>query len=837
MGMEHEARWIAQLIKSRQLYVRENGVKSQLYTLETGSPQGGGCSPQLWSLCIDDLVEVLEKFCAGNPVPGCVAKVICFADDISFCIRGFNPSSCVVMANMLLAIVRRWCRGESIVDVTAEDLEEEVEAARAAALVAAAAAAVAPFSSASSSSSSSPSSSSSSSSTSPEESDEESVEDPPPAAVEDGSWLKMSKLQATWITGGTNHGWVDEWSEPVVFSAELYRVPRSEPIRLLGVTFDTAFHQKPHVEKLLESCDRHMRLLAGMAGIVKAEKLVLLYRGLILSRLLYAVDSWWPHTTKELRDKVEALHYRGCCIITGVNATLHPHRQSVVREAGFREFADIAREEMIKVADRLRRVQDGKPRLEVHNCDGVQWVARLLRDGRMPTATLRDTVTAAGGVSQHEQYTYFPVANQVKRKKGDEAMTLREVAHTWLEKVDDRGVHILDAHQQLRPLPLPHPFQPHELGIFDKHVKWIVASPGGLVKPAMPVMEWDEETLDKFRDANARRMDDLQKDNGSAIWTFTDGARKEGAGERCAGAYIISRLRDPTVESIIASGPSLAGRLACAYSAEVGTIDDVLEYVLDNFEEIFAGKQRKELVLVTDSKSSLESMRTTWLRKIQQREQRACRHLHDLAARDVFVTLAFVFSHVGGCEGNAMADKLAEEMCEEHGTECPKQGMWHIDTTRRSHREFRSSSDSIYTEENSDKFRCRHFPVDRHNDGTVPPSRLLPRGMSRKSETLLYRARAGIFLPTGGVLAGERAPCPFCNTANVMARDGVGLEHLECCAVLRSIVDDKERLRMEDLWADPIGAARRLAEVSRLAQGTVLGAQIRNTYATRANRN
>ena len=49
-----------------------------------------------------------------------------------------------------------------------------------------------------------------------------------------------------------------------------------------------------HVDVTLETCEKYLRFLTSMSSVVKAEKLKILYQGLILSRMLYAIDSWYP---------------------------------------------------------------------------------------------------------------------------------------------------------------------------------------------------------------------------------------------------------------------------------------------------------------------------------------------------------------------------------------------------------------------------------------------------------------------------------------------------------------------------------------------------------------
>ena len=94
-----------------------------------------------------------------------------------------------------------------------------------------------------------------------------------------------------------------------------------------------------------------------MAGVVKADKLRLLYRGLILSRMLYAVDVWFPFVSAADLARLDSLHYRACCVITG--CVSRSHTESVCYEAGMRTFREVARDEIVKLADKLRREPDG----------------------------------------------------------------------------------------------------------------------------------------------------------------------------------------------------------------------------------------------------------------------------------------------------------------------------------------------------------------------------------------------------------------------------------------------------------------------------------------------
>ena len=104
--------------------------------------------------------------------------------------------------------------------------------------------------------------------------------------------------------------------------------------------------------------------------------------------------------------------------ITGCNHNLSPNRLSVVYEAGFREFDALARDEMIKLGDRLRRIDDGQPsRATTASPVGPAWVARLFRDGCMPTAQLRETMCSTG-IVQHAEFTAFYVNKRENAAEG-----------------------------------------------------------------------------------------------------------------------------------------------------------------------------------------------------------------------------------------------------------------------------------------------------------------------------------------------------------------------------------------------------------------------------------
>lgn len=795
LGLVHEARWIAQLLKDRKLFVREQGAVSDKFDLDTGASQGCVTSPLLWSLLIDDLIVACEDHCKNHCVPGCVAVPIFFADDKNFIIRGFNPSSCITMANQLLGIVKRWCRDEPLphVEPSAAPERSSVSAA--------------------------------SSTTSVESAN----------AVE--PWLVMGKLQASFITGGNTSEWAKNWTAgqgEIVYDENLRCVPSTEPVKLLGVTFDTAFRQNTHAQQLLETGERHLRLLAGMRSVAKAEKLALIYRGIILSRLLYAVDTWWPYTTKEMRDKIESLHYRACCIITGCNHNLSPHRLSVIYEAGFREFDVLVRDEMIKIGDKLRRIDDGEPSRSVPCAPvGPAWVARLFRDGLMPTAELRQT-NCSTGVAQFAEYNLFHIKQRENPQQGA-VLKLRDVAKYLPHATDNPGSRDVRAWhpQSLRPLARPHPYPPHELAIFDTHVKFITKPPRGLIKPAeMEVREWPRDLEEQFAAANEERIQMLCDENPGAIFGYTDGSRHEGKTPGCAGFYSICSSAQPQPKrnkpgyNILSEGAVAAGKLACVYSGESGTILGCLQNIQTNAAKYFKGKYTRRVVLVTDSRSSLETLRTTWLARIELREQEITRTLFELAKMDIFVTLAFVFSHVGGAPGNDYVDEKAEKACNRYGQMQDAGGAWRVDTTRRALGTMRNEADIAAA--SSSKWRFTAMPQDLKS----APSQRMPRALSRQDEMLLFQARVGLLNAAGGMLHGQPGNCPLCLSRGAMQRGGAALEHLQKDCVIAS---SDRNLRPLDfcLWQHPVEAAARLRHLVEEIRKTELGQEIRNRQQQR----
>ena len=634
--------------------------------------------------------------------------------------------------------------------------------------------------------------------------------------------IPMAKLQATWITGGVRAEWAPLWTAAqgeIVFDDALRCLPSLRPLKLLGVTFDSDFKFGTHVDGLLEQCERYLRLLTAMAGVVKADKLRLLYRGLILSRTLYAVDCWYPFISADDVRRLDSLHYRACCVITG--CVSGSHKDSVCYEAGMRSFRETARDEIVKIADKMRREPYGcKSLAKSEPCFGPAWVARLFRDGAMPTAA-RLTVKCRDGSDRKTAPAVWPPQDAGwERPVTDDGVDLRSIGMR-LDHGDNRlggDTRFVDA-PSLRPLPRVHPWAPQELAAFDTHVRFVTAPPGGLVKPPEFETVSDAERQ-PFADANAERMRELELSNPDAIYIFTDASRTDEHGGACAGAFVLCRGQNPADNSTFTRNGSVpVSPIACIYTGELAAIDAGLGYALKNRDSIFAAGKPRRVVLVTDSKSALESVKTTWLRRIGHLEQDVARKLFDLASRGVFVTLAFVFSHAGGVPGNDFVDKKALRARVRCGGTWTS-GLWNVDTTRRILRDRHHHVDAaagVHSRQGGElAFRFRNVPASVG----VQPSAPLPRDVPRAHEKLLYRARLGMLTAAGGVCTdGRDSECPLCGE-DALGRDGDTFEHVAEC--LPDFVVPPIYLVPSQLWTRPTESAASLAVASSVFRSTPL---------------
>lgn len=771
MGLLTEARWVGELLTGRQLAVREGGARSASFNVARGVPQGSILGPLLWSLIIDDLLALCEAACA-SPTAGCVSASVTFADDINFAIRGFNPTSMVAQANILMRIVNEWSKVNEI---------------------------------------------------------------------------PMAKLQATWIYGddkhmaGTAANWTAKHGE-IVLSDKVRCVPGTEPIRILGVVFDSDFKFRTHVDNVFTTGSKYLRLLVVMSRSVKAEKLAIVHRGLILSRILFAAEAWYPFISAADRARLQSLHYGACRAITGCRQT--SGSTAVCFEASFRMLDSIVKEELVTIGDKMRRVRP-VIRQPGEQLSGPDWVIALFRDEPQPTAPPRPYIAASTNQPVATTRTWPPPLFKRSDNRESHFGSLRDIGLTLHHREGAAG-QTADTRRfdkSLRPMPRVRPWQPAELKRFDKYVRIITSIPVDPEAPGVTLVKPENfETLTAeakapFARATAARIAALAAANRDALFLYTDAARRERGYRRreaCAGAYVIYAGADTSVDAELATGTVKASPIACIYTGELLTIEAVLRLVVN--DEQF--RRFKRVVLVTDSKSSLESVNTTWLRRIGHLEQDVCRLLFTLAEREVHITLAFVFSHTGASPGNERADKLATKAMNKMG-HCWADGVWNVDSTRRIHRNMHDEEhDDIDNDIRAGKgsaFRFAH--ATRTGRGMYEPSAPLPRTMTRASEMLLYRARVGTMPHLGGFLHDVWDDCPLCEEPE-LSRGGKTIEHLlECFA---HHVTPPKRMDAAEMWTDPVSAAEHLWMIVNAAGATNGGrrrlTELRDTAARHHNR-
>jgi ribonuclease HI len=385
----------------------------------------------------------------------------------------------------------------------------------------------------------------------------------------------------------------------------------------------------------------------------------------------------------------------------------------------------------------------------------------------------------------------------------------------------------------LRPLPAIFPYSPQDLRAFDGRVEFITTPPGGLIKPTGVFESLSDEERLPFKVANQRRIDDIVRKNGPrTLFIFTDGARREGDSgrrESCAGAFAVCTTATPrkgVPGDVLHCGRLSANPIACIYTAELLAIFEALQWVKANRARPGV-TECDRIVLITDSKSALESMKTTWLRRIANLEQRACRVLFELAtgAQPFHVTLAFVFSHTGGCPGNDLADKLATRALNDVGLRWRDDELWDVDTTRRMQRNLNAEVHAKMCGAAPTSFRVRTLSGNGANPERLAPSERLPASLTRAQEILLYRARVGTMPDVGGFLPRLPDPCPLCAVAATAAgqqpppaelgRNGAAIEHLLQCPA-----SGVSAMGASEMWRDPTKAVKRLELIYNGAMAT-----------------
>ena len=495
------------------------------------------------------------------------------------------------------------------------------------------------------------------------------------------------------------------------------------------------------------------------------------------------------------------------------------------------------RNELVKLSDKLRRFP--QPLREDANVPifGPEWVAALFRDERMPTAAPRKCAGERTAKTALWPGRGFSRLSRNHREAREGHSSIRDIgvrlSHAGQPDGDPRAFDPL-----LRPMPAVFPYSPQELRAFDDHVEFITVPPGEpepLIKPAGDFDSLPDAVKLPYRLANQKRINDLARVNGPrTLFIFTDGARRETQGTRnesCAGAFAICTTATPRKgvrADVLYRGRLSANPIACIYTAELLAIYEALKWVKAHRTRPGVAECDR-IVLITDSKSALESMKTTWLRRIGHLEQRACRVLFELAtdANPFHVTLAFVFSHTGGCPGNELADKLATKALDGVGVRWRYDELWNVDTTRRILRDLNDEVHQKMRDADEPTFRVRHLFAVRGTAAGLAPSGRLPLLLTREEEILLFRARVGTMPDVGGFLPRLPDPCPLCAAAaaaagrapppTVLGRNGAAIEHL-----LRCPESGMPALDPSVLWSDPVKAVAQLTHVFNRAIATGL---------------
>ena len=832
MGLEAEARWICQYFMNRKLRVFDRGEYSSRQDLDRGFPQGSCLAALLWSIFIDDLIFDCEQYCQAKISPGVqfhpgsIAYPLFFADDINFAIRGFNPSSILKQANELMAIVREW-----------SEINE----------------------------------------------------------------IPMSKLNAIWIThsvainnaiqgeisknhnnnndvplfqnqqidnnlidadnnnnnkeahAGISAGHFKEFAaREIVFNNELKTVARVGSMRLLGVIYDSWFNFHDHVNHVVNGCNSCLWYLENMKKFMPAEKLKILYTGLVLSRILFACESWFPFISSSDRSRLQQVHYRGCRIITGLPKTVHT--LSCCAEAGFPDINQKVKEEILAITNRLLHLHpplQPRPRHHSTNLDafrvpllnrnlvfGMNWLLHLLLRYRSITASLRPQFS-----NRVNTTVSAPVnGNYVKYFPKDQYQT-RSLCENFESKTICSSRDLMNQFKLLSFVPLesrrylsaPHPLDPSRLAAFSKNVHLFTTPPGGYSKPSGNIEDWQVEIRQKITAANRQRLLDINKDiltqlNNNNLElqkicvAYGDASRDEDS-QSCAGAFRIYRhvgfhthFKSGTEVPPWISGFAPGGPLACIYSAELETTHRIFWTIYLHRAEII--KSSRFIVHITDCLSSLLCLKKTSIRKMNYQEQCLSHLIYELAEYGFVIYSAFVFSHLG-IVGNELADADADRACKLIGRLPPKTrkefvsgispcyGYSEYDTFRPVYHNLRRRYGS-YLMSSVKSFRFRSLKSASPSD-TLPREARIPR----QDESLIFNARLGLFPQLGGFFPNQHDSCPLCGQSGALGRDGMTITHLlRDCSITADLRDSTKGVSdFQILWDCPPAAVLVLREV------------------------
>jgi len=185
---------------------------------------------------------------------------------------------------------------------------------------------------------------------------------------------------------------------------------------------------------------------------------------------------------------------------------------------------------------------------------------------------------------------------------------------------------------------------------------------------------------------------------------------------------------------------------------------------------------------------------------------------------DLSSSLPLFFSHLD-IAGNELVDHDANDACQKIGFINPptsndfKSGLYpcygfaEYDTLRPPLHQLQDNY--IISISDHKSFRFRNY------SSSPSPSLPIEARIPRQDETLLFRARLGIFSQIGGFLPNRLDPCPLCGAIDVLGRSGKTIEHLfkDCTATsdLREEVEGMDNFNI--LWDCPPVAVLILREI------------------------
>ena len=461
-------------------------------------------------------------------------------------------------------------------------------------------------------------------------------------------------------------------------------------MRLLGVIYDSMFNFEPHVTKIIAKSKQLLYWLEGMKHEVHAEKIKIFYESLILSRVFFACEAYYPYISLQLQQQLERIHARGCKIITGLMNKCS--NSGAMHEAGYRQLKQEVQERIYKITNKLLHFCPTE-KLDREHSFGMKWLVRLIRNEPMITASNRWTKHKIPvknqqnpdsenyiGVIMGEDPQFFPPTplpdarfmyptlehDQYSLDADNEILSSRDIFVTKMRAIVPTV--------QRSKLGDPHPCDPSYLSTFGHNLKFISAPPGNLKKPKPEELEamTDEQRQEvetKFKKANEQRLNEIeQQQQGKSLWVFADASRDEKK-RKCAGHFAIFDNKEAKGKPIIEKSVS-GGELACIYTGEITTALSAAKTLCFNESLI---KNIDNINIILDSQSILRAEEVTYVRPMNRLEQLLIKKLVWLSHREnqktnkkLNVVLSFIFSHYG-IKGNEYVDEMAKQACEEIG--------------------------------------------------------------------------------------------------------------------------------------------------------------------------